>query len=73
MKLDANDRYEIAAKLFQQETGFMAPGKDEASVYSCTTYEAREAAWLIWGSWKRGLIEKTLDAVEDYFVNHTEP
>ena len=72
MKLDVNDRYEIAAMLFQQETGFMAPGKDQSPAFSCVYYESREAAWLVWGSSKRALVEKVLDIVEEYCTDHIE-
>lgn len=44
-----NDRYERHAKLFRQETGLMAPGKDEAAAaYSGHTYEERWEAWIKW-------------------------
>ena len=42
---NANDRYEYMARLFFQNTGMMAPGKDD--LLSTTPRETREHEWKL--------------------------
>ncbi|CAB4165336.1 hypothetical protein UFOVP1537_22 [uncultured Caudovirales phage] len=42
----ASSAFELAASFFEEDTGMLAIGKDDA--LGCHTYEQRSEAWLAW-------------------------
>jgi hypothetical protein len=64
MGLSAFTAYEIKAAAFQQMTGMMAPGKDDAM--GSHRYEDRQEAWEKWHTDNRAMIDAMLAGAEPY-------
>jgi len=62
--LSKNDEFEIRARLFQNETGWMAPGKDSAAAAGVDSSAEREASYRVWIKIRGDFLDKTLRAME---------
>ena len=48
-RVDVSEAFEIAAGMFQRDTGLLAVGKDQSAAEGgYPSYEERSAAWLQW-------------------------
>ena len=65
MIINANDKYEILAYLFYNDTRMLAPGKDYP--VGIVANEDIHEKWLEWSARHEAIIVKTLKAVEYYF------
>lgn len=61
--LSDNDRFEIKARLFMDETSYIAPGKD-MPIGAGDNHAERAAAWRVWLRYNEIKIEKILRVIE---------
>ena len=61
--LSNNDIFEIKARLFMDETSYLAPGKD-SPIGANDNHAERAAAWRIWLRYNEDTVERVIRAME---------
>lgn len=67
--MDANEQFELVARIFQLMTGLMAPGKDVPPGYSTVPEEMRNETFIEWREHFQPFIHAMLQAVDENYHN----
>ncbi len=63
--MNANERFEIVAQVFQHMRGHLAPGKDSPAAAGTVDIEERNAVWEEWCGQCLWAVNLTIDAINE--------